>query len=683
MIRSLYSKASAMLVLVMVLTVVVAPWTSVSAEEIKPLTPETAQAFLDEFFAKPETQGMFTGAAVSIVKDGEVLTEESHGLANIDANEGIDPEKTLFRVASVSKVFTAAAVLQLVEDGKIDLDTDIRTYIPGIPYENPFNEPVTVADLLAHTTGFEVRDPKPSDLHFDLSRNVSIEDYVKNNMPPVVREPGTSYLYGNFASLLQGLIVEKVSGEPFETYMQQNIFGPLGMTNSTFELSDAAIERMATGYGAPEVPVDVYAVTPTIMPHGGLLTTTSDMSLFMNAFLDNADTTNDVLSEETIGLMSTYHSSIHEWLPNTTYGFEAPFQAFQGGSSDQVIAKAGDLPGYSSYLWMIPEEDVGVFVTYTQSSALRNLLYSQFMSTFYPEYVAPIDFDDNYEVSQQELQKYEGIYKDLRIASMVHQVSATEEGTLVVKDAFLGEHLLAPVAPNVFLDDITGTLVAFQLEGDNVTYMKEGALNPMGYAQKGYDPEGFADISSEHAYAHYILPLQSLGVYENDATKDFSPDASVTRAAYVEKLLKVSGLRPSEAEVQFADVEGHPSAPYIQAALELGLVNGNTKGMFSPDEPISRQETAVIFYRSMAQIFPEGSFDEVKLAGDTSSWAVPAVKMMVALGYHGPEVTIDENGAAHFHSKEFLTKAEEAAQFYQTLTQPMPTGNLAAPADLP
>ncbi|NGP46312.1 serine hydrolase [Bacillaceae bacterium SIJ1] len=581
----------------------------------------------------------------------------------------MDAENTLFRVASVSKVFTAAAVLQLVEEGALDIEDDIRLYLPGIPFENPYDEPVTIADLLAHTTGFEVRDPKQTDIQFDFEKKVSIEAYVRENMPPVLREPGTSYLYGNFASLLQGLIVQNVSGMPFETYMEEHMFQPLGMDNSTFVFDEDLVPRMATGYTGPDTPMEPYTMLPTVMPHGGLLTTASDMSLFMNAFLEGTDETHDVLSEDVIEAMIPYRQRIHETIPDTTYGFEAPFQIPFAGSSDEVITKAGDLPGYSSYLWMVPEEDIGVFVTSTQSSTLRNQLYNKFMGTFLPEFTKPLSFED-YQPTKEELMAYEGLYNDLRMKSIVHEVTVNEDETLTFKSSLLGESLLIPAAPDLFMDEATGLLVAFNRQEGYVSYMKEPFINPLGYSEKGVEPKGFRDIAEDSRFTPYILKMQSIGIYDNDPDQFFQPEKPVTRGEYIERMLHASGVPESTNPVQFTDAKGHPAAGYIQAAYELGLITGTPEGEFHPDEPIEREEAATIVWRSVGQVLPAVNVDHIQLTGEVSPWAEQPVKAMISLGYYGPEVS-EENGVYNYHSERALTRQEEAVQLYKLMTEPI------------
>ncbi len=642
------------------------------AAAVPSLTDDSANAFLDQFFSHPEIEAMLQGAAVSIVKDGEVLALRGFGWSDVEQNVPVDPESTVFRIASVSKVFTAVAIMQLVEQGKIDLNEDIQTYLGGIQVENPFDAPVTVAHLLTHTTGFEIRDPHPSDIHTNLDEYVSIEDYVRANMPPVVREPGSSYMYDNFASLLQGYIVEQVSGEPFETYMDKHMFEPLGMHDSGFMLEGKLLDNLAVGYNSAGQPLDVYTLRPTVMPHGGMLTTAADMSKFMIAFLNGGEGENGrILSEASIQEMTKYRALIHDLMPSTAYGFEASRQLPGAGASDQIVTKAGDLSGFSSYLWFMPEENTGVFVTYNNNAPLRDQLFAAFIYQFFPQYAAPAALEAFEPLSDEQLKQFEGLYIDLRQQSLVTLVRA-EEGQLILSSVFAGDIPFAQAGELLFADQ-NGMFIAFQRDDQGeIAYLDEPYLNPLGWARKADQPEGFRDVSEDHPYAEYIYGLQSLGLYPNDADEAFEPERLVTRAEYIQNLMMVSGLKEGSSNPSvFEDVYGHEAAPYIQFAYEMGIVSGNEHGLFEPDRPITRQEAATVIYRSYLSLFPEGQFDEVKLAGETSPWAEDAVKMMAGLGYFGPEVDVEEDGSVNFYSKQPMTRQEEAAHHYLLLTKPI------------
>ena len=640
-----------------------------------PLTAESAAAFLDEFFNSEAAKPHYTGAAVVIVKDGEVIAQDGFGYANAEKQEAVDPAGTLFRIASVSKTFTAVAVMQLAEQGKIDLDADIRAYLPGIAFENPFDTPVTVADLLTHRSGFEAREPQSEDLHADFELYVSMEDYVKQHMPPVVREPGTAYMYDNFAYLLLGLIVENVSGEPFEDYMQAHVYEPLGMDSSGFVLGRDNLDRLATGYYAPgSEPIEPYVFRPTVMPHGGMHSTAEDIGKFMIAFLNEGAAPDGarVLSPESVAAMSEYRSAIHPLLPDTTYGFEAAAQLPMAGSSSAVLTKLGDLPGNSSMLLLLPEEETGVFLTYNQNGVLRDLFYQQFMSAFFPAYGAPADpaaFAQDPAVSFEAL---EGLYADLRLPTIVYKVKAGEDGALTLSDALIGDRTFRHAGGSLFIDEMLQRFAAFRVDDDGSVYMRETALNPLGYARKADAPAGYRDVEADHPYAEFILGIQSLGYYPNEGGLAFEPERPVTRAELVWHMLAISGLKGSDSEAHaFTDIEGHPLAPYIQEAAELGLVSGDGKGRFEPDRPATRQEAAVIVYNAYKSLLPETIFTLVQVEGNTASWAKPAARMLAGLGLHGPEVIVSESGVPIYDGAETLKRQEEAALLYKLLLTPV------------
>ncbi|MCP1182754.1 serine hydrolase [Paenibacillus sp. 1781tsa1] len=650
--------------------------TPVAAEQgkTKALTTESATAFLDSFFDSAEAKAHYVGASVVVVKDGKVLAEKGYGYADQENKTSIDPKNTAFRVASVSKTFTAAAVMQLVEQGKVDLQADFQTYVKGLKFDNPFDKPVTVENLLTHTTGFEIRDPQQEDIHTDFDKYIAMEDYAQQHMPPVVREPGSAYMYDNFSFLLLGMIVENVSGEPFESYMQQHIFKPLGMDNSSFMLDKKFQKQLATGYDAAHNPLDLYTISPTPMPQGGMLSTAEDIGKFMIAFLNDGVKDNKrIFKESTVKSMEQYRSSIHPLLPNTTYGFEAAFQIPGAGSSPKVITKAGDLTGFSSYLFLIPEQNTGVFLTYNQNGALRNLFYPAFIQSFFPQYAEPVQFKEYTPQSAAELQRLTGLYADLRLNTIVSSLKGggDKPGQLSISDVFLGQRNLIQLEDHLFKDELTGQFTAFIENADGTTYLKEPYLNPMGYEKKGQKPVGFRDVRKNSPYAEAIYGLQSLGYYENEANKSFQPKTAVTRAEFIENTLKLSGLKPSKttppAGTDWAD---HAAAGYIQLGYEMGMITGADDTQFKPDQVIMRQEAMVMIWRSLQLQYPSELFNDVKLAGHTDPWAVPAVQMMAKLGIHGPEVKVLEDGSIDLLSRKPLIRQEEAAIMYALLTQP-------------
>ncbi len=155
-------------------TVSAASAVSVSPDDATAQGPSYAkevEAFADSFFNRSDLG--VPGAAIVIVKDGKVLLQKGYGFADVEKKQTVDPERTVFRIGSVSKAFTATAVMQLVEQGKIDLDRDMQTHMDVLRIDSRFQEPVTMKHLLTHTTGFDFTEPKPGDISSTASSRLS------------------------------------------------------------------------------------------------------------------------------------------------------------------------------------------------------------------------------------------------------------------------------------------------------------------------------------------------------------------------------------------------------------------------------------------------------------------------------------------------------------------------------
>jgi CubicO group peptidase (beta-lactamase class C family) len=210
------------------------------------LTGQDVDAWLDGFMPYALGKGDVAGAVVVVVRDGQVLTQRGYGFADVAKRKPVDPAGTLFRPGSISKLFTWTAVMQLVEQGKLNLDADVNTYldfkIP--PYQG---KPITLRNIMTHTAGFE--EQVKSIIGYDRDSVPQYEALLKQWVPERVYPAGSTPAYSNYATSLAGYIVQRVSGEPFNAYVQRHIFTPLGMTNSSFEqpLPPRMRPMMATG----------------------------------------------------------------------------------------------------------------------------------------------------------------------------------------------------------------------------------------------------------------------------------------------------------------------------------------------------------------------------------------------------------------------------------------------------
>jgi CubicO group peptidase (beta-lactamase class C family) len=206
------------------------------------------EAFLDGVLASQLTNNHIVGATVSIVKDSHALLDKGYGYADQQQGRKVMADNTLFRLGSISKLFTWTALMQLVEEGKVDLHADINTYLKTFRIPATYPQPITVEHLMTHTAGFEEDNlgqmaPQARDLE-------PLGIWLPKHIPARIRPPGVVTSYSNYGATLAGYIVERVSGMPFEQYIERRIFQPLGMNQSTFHqpLPATLSEQLSQGY---------------------------------------------------------------------------------------------------------------------------------------------------------------------------------------------------------------------------------------------------------------------------------------------------------------------------------------------------------------------------------------------------------------------------------------------------
>jgi len=624
-----------------------------------PRDAREVEAFLDAFFAREDIKQKAGAAAISVVQNGKALISKGYGMSNQSTKAPVDASKTAFRVASVSKVFTAAAAMQLAEQGKISLQDNIEKYLDGYKINNPFETPVTIEDLLTHTTGFESTQPSDASYVFDPSfKPVTLKESIFEAFPSVIREPGTSYMYDNFASRLLGYIVQQASGESFGSYVHKHIFEPLGMTSSSFALTDELADRMAVSYDPAGGAIPPYDLSPREWPEGSMVSTASDMALFMKAFLNDGRVAGGkaILSPESVKAMSTYHVAIHPDMPDMTYGFESPVEPAKTNGQG-VISKGGDIIGFSSLLWMVPGSDTGVFVTYNANSDLRNDLFAAFMDHYYEGGKTSFDQAGFKPQSKEELAGFEGLYSDLRIKFLT-RVEASGDGSLTLSDV-TGRYELKQVGGLVFVDELGKPLV-FKKDADGrITDLKY--LNLFSYAVKLQEAQrSYPDVSEDHPYASYIFALKTLGLLKDDPVKPFEPQQFVSREAFVQAFNAIWGIQTSSNPSLFGDIDDSPYRGDIQAAAESGLLTGTSEGSFEPNRPIRREEAALIAFRLLAGNEIREPDAAIPLAPGTSEWAAQAVSSAISWKLHGPEVA-ESNGKVDYGSQRGMNKQEMAA----------------------
>ncbi len=340
-------------------------------QALGPTDPAELEVFLDKLLGQETEQNHIVGAAISVVKDGKLFFAKGYGYADLAEGVPIDPEQTLFRTGSVGKVFTWTAVMQLVEQGKLDLDADVNTYLDfRIPDTYP--QPITLKHLMTHTSGFD--DRWFGSAVSDAGDLVPAREWLISHMSARVSPPGYAG-YSNYNAILAGYIVARVSGQPYEQYIQDHIFNPLGMQHSTARSQIPSDLRplASAGYtyaGGVFQPFPDYLAQPAAMPSGGHQASVTDMGRFMIALL-NGGRYSDAHSAEARILKETTAQQMHSTLftPDprllgTAYGL---FDWSDNGQ--RTLGHTGYSPPMHSVLLLLPDQDLGVYVAYNSEGA--------------------------------------------------------------------------------------------------------------------------------------------------------------------------------------------------------------------------------------------------------------------------------------------------------------------------
>ncbi|MEN3746739.1 serine hydrolase domain-containing protein [Sphingomonas sp. HF-S3] len=342
------------------------------------LTKTDADAWLDGYMPYALARGDVAGAVVVIVKDGQVVTERGYGYSDVAKRKPVDPATTLFRPGSTSKLFTWTAVMQQVEAGKLNLDADVNQYLDfKIPdYQG---KPVTLRQIMTHTAGFE--EIIKGLLAFDHVTPLGEE--LKKRVPERIFAPGTTPAYSNYATALAGYIVERVSGMPFDDYIERNIFQRLGMAHSTFRQPLPANLKpfMSQGYMLGSGKAEKYEMI-SLAPAGSLAASGSDMAKFMIAHLNDGG---PLIKPETARLMHTPAGNILPGVNRMALGFYE-----QDINGHTAVAHGGDTVFFHSDLLIWPKEKVGVFISVNSpgkdgaAGAIRGALMDQFADRYLP-----------------------------------------------------------------------------------------------------------------------------------------------------------------------------------------------------------------------------------------------------------------------------------------------------------
>jgi CubicO group peptidase (beta-lactamase class C family) len=436
---------------------------------------EELEAFVDGLVGGELEAYDVAGLTVAVVKDGQLFFAKGYGWADVDRQVPVDADKTLFRPGSASKLFTWTAVMQLVEQGKLDLDADVNTYLTQFKLPASYEAPITLRHALTHTVGLE-----DGGIGYLMARSpdqiVPLAQSLARHRPARVRPVGTSSAglsssYSNWATSLAGLIVANVSGVSFEDYVEANILRPLGMDSSTFKepLPEALEKRMSLGYSfeAGAFKPHGYEFIANFGPAGSLAATATDMARFMIAHLQDGRAGDlQILKPETARAMHARVFSPHPAVGGSGLGF---YETYVNGR--RIIGHGGDTNYFHSELGLLKEEGVGFFVSVNtggQAALVPRHFLRAFMNHYFPARLPAVTPSGD---SGPRLARYAGRYRALRHSYTRFEkvfalaggatVAATADNKLVIPDLFGGSAQYVEVAPAVFREVGGDRTVAF------------------------------------------------------------------------------------------------------------------------------------------------------------------------------------------------------------------------------
>ena len=345
------------------------------------------------------------GAAVVVVQNGKILAIEGFGLADLERKKSVDPHTTIFPIGSISKVFTATALMQLADQKKIDLHRDVNHYLKKLQAPKTYPEPITAASLLNHTSGLdEIRPGTQAESEKEI---MPLSSFLKERLVRV-HPPGLITSYSTYGITLAGLLVEEMSGTSYENYLSQNIWKPLAMNRTHISTPPQLSADVAIGYAVEEgkpvvVPYEWYHTIPA----SSIRSTAEDLANFLIAHLQcGRPEDRRIMSAESICEMHKQQSTTHPEMPGWTYGFQEDDK-----NGLHILEHGGDIAGFGSLLVLLPDQGVGLFVAHhVEGANLRFELKNRFLDRFFPD-KREVHVPTPVPQKSDELKRFSGLYR--------------------------------------------------------------------------------------------------------------------------------------------------------------------------------------------------------------------------------------------------------------------------------
>ncbi|MEM9274743.1 MAG: serine hydrolase domain-containing protein [Cyanobacteria bacterium P01_F01_bin.143] len=397
------------------------------------------ETWLDEFMAEQMEKSHIPGVTFSLVQNGELFFAKGYGYADLEQQIPVLADRTLFRVGSISKLFTATAIMQLVEQGLLNLDDDVNKYLSDFQLENNYSQPITIANLLTHTAGFDERLIGISTL--EASGIMPLGKYLGSRMPARVLPPGKVMSYSNHGYGLAGYLVELVSGIPFSQYIEEKILKPLTMNHSSFDLPSHLERELSLSYRYRRKQ-KTYQALPFqhihIPPAGALNATATDMAKFAIAHLEYGEFESQrILAATTARQMQQQQFTQDPRLPGMGWGFME-----RRYNQERAIAHGGGISGFASLLYLLPDHNLGFFISSNGMSGISGKFIEEFFKRYFPVPKNTVSRSPSPE-NRPSLKRYQASYRNNRYArktlekvlllfSPSFRLKAEADGTLII-----------------------------------------------------------------------------------------------------------------------------------------------------------------------------------------------------------------------------------------------------------
>jgi CubicO group peptidase (beta-lactamase class C family) len=424
------------------------------------------EAFMDGLMKTHLRDKHIAGGTVSVVKDGKVMLAKGYGFSDVTKQIPVSPDATLFRIGSISKMFTWISVMQLVSQGKLKLDEDVNHYLKDIQIPTTYEKPITLTDIMTHTPGFE--DLVIGLFSKDSASVKPLHDIFLKEMPARIRPAGSYASYSNHATGMAAYIVEQVSGMSFNEYVEKNILTPLHMEHTSFRqpLPQDLKPLLSKGYrySGGEFLEQPFEFVP-LYPVGAAASSATDMVKFMEAILYNGRWNGrEILDSATLALMESPAHRHHPHVNPMRHGF---MDLSQNGV--EIIGHGGDTFWFHSIMALYPASHTGLFVSFNtdKGGGTSMEVFDEFTKKYFPEttpLATPMKADKKF------LEQFAGAY---RVNRYPHNDITT------ISSIFNDTNIT--IADSSRLRVTSGETVRYYVPIDSVTFREEHSSKIMAF----------------------------------------------------------------------------------------------------------------------------------------------------------------------------------------------------------